>query len=149
MAVLLKNKKVSYDYEIIEKIEAGLELFGFEVKSLRQSRGKLEGSHVIIRSGQAFLVGASVPPYQPANTPADYESARSRRLLLHKKEIARLIGEGSQRGLTIVPLSIYTKGPRIKIEIALARGKKKYDKRQRIREREDKRKIAREIKNRR
>lgn len=146
MAVLVKNSKAAFDYEILDKFEAGIELLGLEVKSLRQGRGKLEGSHVIIRTGEVFLVGASIPPYQARNTPADYQQDRSRRLLLKKKEIMELVGETSGRGVTIVPMAIYAKGPKIKIEIALCRGKKKYDKRQKIREREDKRKISREMK---
>ena len=148
MSVLVKNSKAFFDYEILEKPEAPIELLGFEVKSLRLGRGKLEGSHVLIRGAEVFLVGASVPAYQPKNTPADYKPDRSRRLLLKKKEIMELVGQTSGRNVTIVALSIYTKGPKIKIEIALARGKKKYDKRAKIREREDKRKIAREMKRR-
>ena len=146
MAVLLQNKKVYFNYDILETFEAGMKLFGFEVKSLRKREGSLEGSHITIRGNEAFLLGATIPPYQPKNTPADYDPARNRRLLLTKKEISKLRGLESQKGLTIVPISVYNKNHKLKLEIGVARGKKKYDKRQTIKERESKRYIDREIK---
>ena len=146
MAVLHQNKKVYFNYDILETFEAGMELFGFEVKSLRKREGSLEGSHITIRGNEAFLLGATIPPYQPKNTPADYDPARNRRLLLTKKEISKLRGLESQKGLTIVPISVYNKNHKLKLEIGVARGKKKYDKRQTIKERESKRYIDREIK---
>ena len=143
----MQNKKVFFDYEILEKLEAGLELRGFEVKALRNKLGSILGARVIIRGGEAFVVGMEIPPYQPANTPKDYEPQRTRKLLLKKSEIKYLAGKGGERGLTIVPIAARVKGRRIKLEIAVARGKKKYDKREKIKKRESKRKIERELKN--
>jgi len=146
MPVLLKNKKATLNYELLEKFEAGLELRGFEVKALKQKKGSLVGAHVIVRGGEAFLAGMNLPPYQPKNTPSDYDSYRPRRLLLKSAEINTLVGKDSQKGLTIIPLSIYTKGRKLKLEIAVARGKKKYDKRQTIKKRQAKRRTDRILK---
>ncbi|MDP3727314.1 MAG: SsrA-binding protein SmpB [bacterium] len=146
MAVLATNRRAEFDYEILEPYEAGIELYGFEVKSLRAGRGELAGAFVIIRGGEAWLVNVSIPPYQNANTPADYDPARPRRLLLHRRELEELIGKSAQKGLTLAVLRIYTKGPRIKVGFGLARRRKKQDERERIREREDKRKIDRALK---
>ena len=146
MPTLLENKKAYFDFEILEKFEAGLELKGFEVKSLRQSRGSILGSRAIIRGSEAYIVGMEVPPSQPKNAPKDYEPQRTRKLLLQKSEIKYLIGKSEVAGLTIIPIKVYTKGPRIKVEVAVARGKKKYDKREKIKERETKRKIERSLK---
>ena len=148
MSTLIENKKAFFDYEILEKFEAGLELKGPEVKALRNKQGSILGARVIIRAGEAFVVGMEIPPYQPLNTPKDYDSQRTRRLLLNKKEIKYLTGKAEERGLTIIPIRVYTKGRRVKTEIAVARGKKKHDKRQKIKEREDKRKIERALKER-
>ena len=145
--MLAQNKKVYFDYEILEALEAGIELFGFEVKSVRAGNVHLEGSRVIVRGGEAFLVGATIPPYQAANTPKDYDAMRTRRLLLHKKELSYLAGKEHERGLTLVPIKLYNKGRQIKLEFGIARGQKKHDKRQKIKERESKRKISRELKN--
>ncbi len=139
------NRRAAFDYEILEEYEAGIALHGHEVKSVRAGWMQLAGSFAIIRGGEAWLVNAAIPPYQPANTPAGYDPARARRLLLKKAEIRELIGTSAQRGLTLVPLRVYTKGPRIKVAFGLARRKKKYDKRERIREREDQRKIERAL----
>lgn len=144
---LIQNKKVKLNYELLKTYEAGLDLRGFEVKALRNHMGSLEGSHVTIRGGEAYLLGATIPPYQPANTPKDYDPMRNRRLLLNAKEIAELSGEESSRGLTIVPISVYNKGKSLKIEIAVARGKKKYDKREDLKKRTAKRDIERTLKN--
>src|SRR6185295_5350370 len=92
MADLLQNKKAFFNYEIMDKFDGGIELFGFEVKSLRKNQGSLEGSHVIVRGDEAFLTGASIPTFQPKNAPKDYEPLRNRRLLLNKKEISKLAG---------------------------------------------------------
>jgi SsrA-binding protein len=143
---LIQNKKVHLNYEISESFEAGMELFGFEVKSLRNKQGSLEGAHIIARGGEAFLVGATIPPYQPANTPENYNPARNRKLLLTKKEIARLSGFEKQKGLTIVPTSVYNKGSKIKIEIGVAKGKKKYDKRESIKRKDTERDLKRSLK---
>ena len=143
---MVENRKAKFEFEILETLEAGLELFGFEVKSVKLRRVSLDGSYVFPRRGEFFLVGATIAPYQPKNTPKDYDQARERKLLLHKKEINYLIGKAATKGLTILPLRVYTKGARIKLEMAIARRIKKYDQRERIKEREAKRKIDREIK---
>lgn len=146
--MLIENRKARFNYEFLQKLDAGIELLGFEVKSLRQKQGTLDGAYVIVRGNEPFLVNAFIPPYQPKNTPKEYEPRRPRRLLLTKKEIAELAGAESKKGLTIVPLSVYNKGRKIKVEIALARGKKKYDKREAIKRRDTEREMRREIKGR-
>jgi len=146
MSILLENKKAYYDYEILEAFEAGLELHGWEVKSLKNKRGSLTGSRAIIRGGEIFLVGLDIPAYQPENMPKDFEKARTIKLLLRKKEINSLEGKLAQKGLTMVPLKLYTKSGRIKIELALAKGKKKFEKREIIKKREAKREMERIIK---
>ena len=143
---LIENKKVSFDYEILETLEAGLELLGFEVKSLRAGHGSLKGARVVARGGEAYLVGATIPAWQMANAPKSYDPERTRRLLLSKKEILRVASAESEKGLTIVPLSVYTRRQRLKLGIAIARGKKKEDKRHSIRAREEKRRIERSLK---
>ena len=146
MSVLLENRKAFFDYEILETLEAGLELRGWEVKSLRQAQGRLAGARAIIRGGEIFLVGLDIPPYQPENTPKDFEKERTIKLLLQKKEINSLEGKLRQKGLTMVPTKLYTKNGRIKIELALVKGKKKFEKRESIKKREAKRDMDREIK---
>ena len=144
---LLQNKKVSFDYEILEKIEAGIELLGMEVKSVRAGRGSLLGSRVIVRGEEAYVVGFSIPPYQANNTPKDYDSERNKKILLTKKEILRLAGVEKEKGLTIVPLSVYNKGRKLKMEIAIVRGKKKFDKRETLKKKDSERDVARTLKN--
>ena len=141
-----ENRKAYFDYEILEKFEAGIELLGFEVKSVISGNAHMEGGRVLIRGGEAFLVGTTIPPYQPKNTPSNYEPDRTRKLLLHKKEVAYLAGKQNEHGLTLVPIKLYNKGHKIKLEFAVARGKKKYDKRETIKKRDAKRKIDRELK---
>ncbi len=143
---LLHNKKAHFDYEITEKLEAGIELLGTEVKSVRAGLGSLLGARVMPRGGEAYLVGATIPPFQIANAPKDYEPDRNRRLLLTKKQIAMLAGIEKEKGLTIVPISVYNKGRKIKIEIGIARGKKKFDKRETIKKRESDRDTRRTMK---
>lgn len=143
---LIQNKKARFNYEILEKYEAGIELLGFEVKSIRAGQGSLEGAHVTIRGGEAFVTSMNIPPYQPKNTPKEYEPERVRRLLLTKKEIEKLAEAEAQKGLTIVPISVYNKGSKIKIEIAIVKGKKKFDKRETIKKRDTDREIRREMK---
>lgn len=140
---LIQNKKAYFNYEILEKFEAGIELLGFEVKSLKNSQGSLDGAHVVIRGGEAFLTNMNISPYQPKNTPKEYDPLRSRRLLLTKKEIEKLGESESQKGLTIVPLSVYNHGRKLKVEIAIVRGKKKFDKRETIKKRDTDREISR------
>lgn len=146
MAVLIENKKVFFDYEVLEKFEAGLELFGFEVKSLKNKRGFLKGSRVIIRGGEAFIVGMEIPAFQIKNAPHDYDSQRTRRLLLTKKEIKYLTGKSEEKGLTLAPITVYNKGNLVKLRFGVVRGLKKYDKREKVKEREEKIKIERTLK---
>ena len=145
MSTFVVNKKVGLNYEIMEKREAGIELIGSEVKSLRDNHGSLTGAYVTIRGGQAYLINAHIPPYQEKNTPASYDPYRERKLLFRKKEIAELVAEGNKKGLTIVPISVYSKGPKIKLEVALVRGKKKHDKRETLKKRQVDRDIARDF----
>ncbi|MES2203049.1 MAG: SsrA-binding protein SmpB [Patescibacteria group bacterium] len=143
---LIEHKKARMDYGILNEFEAGLELLGHEVKSLRSKLGKLEGSHVVIRGGEAYLVGAHIPPYQPKNTELGYDPARTRRLLLTKKELAELVGVEGQKGLTIVPLRVYNKGRNLKLAIGVARGRKQYDKREVLKKRDTEREMRRTLK---
>lgn len=146
MANLIEHKRAHFDYELLEQFEAGMQLFGTEVKSLRAHHGKLEGAHVTVRGGEAFLMNAEIPPFQAANAPGDYDAKRNRRLLLNKKELTEIARAEETAGLTIVPLSVYNKGRVIKLRVAIARGKKKGDKRESIKKREALRDIAREVK---
>ena len=143
---LVENRKATFDYSIVEEMEAGLELFGFEVKSLRAGLGSLKGARVVARGGEAYLVGATIPAYQAANAPKSFDPTRTRRLLLNMKEIARVSSAEGEKGLTIVPLKVYNKGHRLKLLIGIARGKKREDKRHSIREREEKRRMQRSLK---
>lgn len=144
---LIEHKKARLNYEVLEEFEAGLELLGAEVKSLRAGQGKLEGSHVIVRGGEAYVVGMHVPPYQPKNTAKEYDPDRTRRLLLSKKEITALQGYEGQKGLTIVPIRVYNKGKNLKLLVGAAKGRKKHDKRAVLKERDSKREIERTLKN--
>jgi SsrA-binding protein len=144
MAHYAENRKARFNYEILERYEAGIELLGTEVKSVRSGRMSLEGAFVIVRGGEAYLINASIPPYQVKNTPKDYMPMRNRRLLLTKKEIKELAGNEKNKNLTIVPLSVYNKGRKIKLEVATVKGKKKHDKRETIKKRETDREIRRE-----
>ena len=146
MPELLRNKKAFFDYEILEKFEAGLELLGSEVKALKNGRGAIVGGRVILRGNEAYLIGADIAPFQSANAPAGYDPLRTRRILLTRAEIKRLTGSEHERGLTIIPLSVYTKGPLLKLSLAVARGKKQHDKRQSIKKREDDKRIRRTLK---
>jgi len=143
---LIENSRVGFDYEILETIEAGMELLGLEVKSLRTGHGSLKGARVVARGDEAYLVGATIPPWQPGNTPKSYDPERTRRLLLKRDEIAHISSAEGQRGLTVVPIKVYNNGHNLKLLLAIARGKKKADKRHSIREREEKRRIRRTLK---
>ena len=114
---LITNRKVGFNYEILDKYTAGIELFGYEVKSLKKSRGSIEGAHITLRGGEAYIVGMFIPPYQPNNTPKDYDPYRNRRLLLNKAEIEKLVKTEDTKGLTIVPISVYNIASKIKLEI--------------------------------
>ncbi len=148
MPTLVDYKKAHFNYEILEKYEAGIVLRGFEVKSLKKGQGSLEGAYVVIRGGEAFAVNVFIPPYQEKNTPKDYEPRGNRKLLLSKKEIAELAAKEMAKGLTIVPISIYNKGPLVKVSVAVVRGKKQYDKRETTKKRETDRAVRREFKDR-
>ena len=148
MAHYAENRKARFDYEILEKYETGIELLGTEVKSVRGGRMSLEGSFAIIRGGEAFLINSNIPPYQVANAKEDYDPLRNRKLILTKKEIRELATNEKNKSLTIVPISVYNKGKKIKVEIALVKGKKKHDKRENIKKRETNREINRAIKDR-
>ena len=142
---LAHNRQAGFRYEIMEKFEAGIELRGFEVKAIKTGRINLAGAHVIVRGNEIYLINADIAPYQPKNTPADYDARRARRLLLTKKEIAELSVVERQKRLTIIPISVYSDKGKIKVEIAIARGKKKYDKRETIKKREVDRQIRRTL----
>lgn len=136
------NKRVLFDFEPLEKFEAGLSLLGTEVKSVRAGHISLKGAFITIRGGEAYLTNATVPAWQPANTPESYDPVRSRKILLKKSELNRLIG-AKQEGLTIVPIRVYNSRSWIKVEIALAKGKKKYNKKEQQKEKDIKRDVER------
>ncbi len=144
---LANNKRTYHDYEILEEFEAGLSLKGFEAKAVSIGKASLKGGRVVLRGGEAFLVGINISPYQQANTPADYDPERPRKLLLHKKEISYLEGKVNEKGLTVVPLKLYNKGRKIKLGFAIVKGKKKYDKRETIKKRDADRDAERSLKN--
>jgi SsrA-binding protein len=146
MPTLAKNRKAFYDYEILEEFEAGIVLTGQEVKAIREGKVSLKGSYVIISDEEAFLLGSNIPPYQPKNAPDDYDPQRKRKLLLTKKQIKYLMGKSNERGLTLVPLRVYTKKGLIKIKFGVCRGKKKHDKREKIKNREIDRNLRRRMK---
>ena len=132
--MLARNRRARHDYEILETFEAGIALLGTEVKSIRQGRIQLKDSHVEVRDGEAYLVGAHVSPYTHGNL-ANHEPERRRKLLLNRREIDKIYGRTAIQGQTCVPLSVYLKGNHVKVEIALARGKKLRDKREEIKQR--------------
>lgn len=142
-----QNKKAFHDYFVDEEFEAGIELFGTEVKSIRAGRVNLKDSYVSLKTGEAILIGMHVSPYEQGNM-FNREPLRSRRLLLHKREINRLIGLTQQEGYTLIPLRVYLKKQLVKVSIGLCRGKKNYDKRQDIARRDAKRDMERAVKNR-
>lgn len=146
MKVYATNKRVKYDYEILEKFEAGLALKGYEVKSIKNGRMSLKGAYVTIKNNEAYLLNASIAPYQPKNIPKDYNPSQSRKLLLHKKEINYLIGKNKEKRLTLVPIKVYTKKDKLKLEVGIGKGKKKRDKREQIKKREVQREIERIVK---
>ena len=146
MESLASNDKVRYDYELLEKLEAGLVLSGHEVKSAKTGHMKLKGAHVTFHRGEAMLTGAHIARYPKAGPLPDYDPERSRKLLLHKKEVNRLRGKREEDGLTIVPIRAYIKDGRIKVELAVARGKKQYEKRETIKKRDLERETRRALK---
>jgi len=141
-----ENRKAYFNYEILEKITAGIQLLGYEVKAVRAGRMTMDGAYTVVRGGEAFLINSAITLLQPKNAPKDYDERRNRKLLLTKKEIAYLAGKEKQNGLTIVALSVYNMGHKIKVELGLAKGKKKSDKRESIKKRESDREIDRTLK---
>lgn len=146
MEIYSDNKKAHFDYEILEKYEAGLVLQGQEVKSIKGGHITLPAAYVVIREAQAYLIGAKVPAYQPKNAPSDYNPERNRKLLLNKKEINYLMGKVNERGFSLIPLKVYGQNGRIKLEFGLAKGKKKFDKKEKIKNRDVDRDIQRALK---
>jgi SsrA-binding protein len=146
--VVCQNKKARYDYEIIEVIEAGMVLLGTEVKSLRQGRANLKDSYARIKDGELFLMQCHISPYTHAYYD-NHEPDRVRKLLVNKREIKRLQGKTQEKGLTLVPLKIYFKDGKAKVELALARGKRSYDKRETLKRKTEERELQRAIKDRR
>jgi SsrA-binding protein len=147
MEILLRNRKVGLNYEILEKFEAGISLLGFEVKSLKTGQGSISEAYISFVGGEAFLVSSHIPPYQTKNTPEGYDPNRSRKILLNKKELKELSEKVKTSSLTIAPISMYNKGRNIKLEIALVKGKKKFDKRHSIKKRDIEKDLGRRLKN--
>jgi SsrA-binding protein len=141
---LVTNKKASFNYELGDKMTAGIELFGYEVKSLRKGEGSLDGSYIIVRGGEAFLIGSYIPAFQKANAPKDYNDRRNRVLLLRKKEIAEL-AVAEQKKTALIPLAFFAAGSKIKLEFAFATGKNKGDKRHSIKKRDTERDLRRKL----
>ena len=135
------NRRARHNYHIEETYEAGISLVGSEVKTLRGGKASLQDAYAVVRDGEVFLLGVHIPPYAQASI-QNHDPTRMRKLLLHKEEIRRLIGKINEKGLTLVPLRLYFKGNKVKTELALAKGKRSYDKRQSIAEREAKREMA-------
>ena len=147
MNVVCQNRKAYHDYHIEETIEAGIALLGTEVKSLRDGKGNLKDSYVLVKDNEVFLLNCHISPYSHGNI-TNHEPLRTRKLLLHKKEIERLRGKVAQKGYTLIPLKVYFKGSMAKVEVGFAKGKQVFEKRDKIKEREAKREIARAIRNR-
>lgn len=141
------NRRARHRFELVETLEAGIQLQGSEVKSLREGKAQLGDAYAVIDGGEAWLRGVHIPPYGPASR-ENHDPERPRKLLLHRYEIERLVGRSAQRGLTLIPTRIYFKGPRAKVELALARGKEGRDRRREIRDRDLRREIERDYKQR-
>jgi len=147
MTHLANNKRARHDYEILEKFEAGLVLTGAEVKSAKAGRVNLQGAYVIPKAGELWLIGMNIAPYMPAKgAQTGYDAERDRKLLLKSKEVAYLLGKQAAKGLTVVPLSVYTRHRFIKVELGVGRGKTQHDKRNVLRRRETEREIRRSLK---
>lgn len=141
------NRRASHKYELVERFEAGIELQGSEVKSLREGKAQIGDAYAAIEEGEVWLRNAHIPPYAPASS-ENHDPERPRKLLLHRYEIERLIGRLKRKGLTMVPTRVYFKGRRAKVEIALARGKEQRDRRREIRDRDVQREVEREVRHR-
>ena len=142
------NKKAAYNYFFEEKFEAGIVLQGWEVKALREGKVQLTDGYVVIKGGELFVIGCQINPLKTASTHVNPDAVRTKKLLMHKDEIRRLIGKVEQKGYTLVPLNLHWKAGKVKCEIALAKGKAEHDKRDTIKEREGKREVERAMKNR-
>jgi SsrA-binding protein len=145
--IIASNRKARYEYEIIDTFEAGIALLGTEVKALREGKASLGDAYGDVRRGEVFLINAHIGAYEQAGR-ANAPPLRERKLLLHRREISKLENRVDEKGLTLIPLSLYFIGGRAKVELALARGKRRYDKRQSIRSRENDRDLARVMRNR-
>ena len=146
--ILVEYKKAFLKFAPVETFSAGLELLGTEVKALRAKLGSLDGARVVVRGGEAYIIGMTIPPYQAANTTKTYDPERARRLLLTKKELNMLLAEESKKGLTIVPLEVYTNKSLVKVRIAIVRGKGKADRREDLKKKDAIREASRILKNR-
>ncbi len=141
------NRRARHKYELVDTFEAGIELLGSEVKSLREGKSQIGDAYAVIEHGEVWLRNAHIPPYDPAST-ENHDPERPRKLLLHRYEIERLIGRMQRKGQTLIPTRIYFKGPRAKVELALARGKEQRDRRREIRDRDVQREVEREVRHR-
>lgn len=146
MPQYINNKKAHFNYNIEDTYEAGIELQGHEVKSIKKGQGNMNSAFCIVRGNEAYIIGMHVPAYQPNNTDANYDPDRNRRLLLSKKEIKKLGEKDKIKGLTLVPLSLYSKGPYVKVSIGITRGKKEFNKKETIKSRDLDREMEREYK---
>jgi SsrA-binding protein len=145
--VIAENRRARRDYHVLERVEAGMALTGTEVKSLRDGGGNLQEAYAVLRGGEVFLVGANIAPYRQGSD-ANHDPMRDRKLLMHRREIEQLGDKVAQRGMTLVPLVLYFKGGRVKLELGLAKGKEGRDKRQAISDRDTRRQLEREVKER-
>lgn len=142
------NRQARYQYEILETFEAGIALVGTEVKSIREGKVNLKDGFANVKRGEVWLHNVHISPHSMTNLAYNHEPRRTRKLLLHKREIRKLIGQTEQKGLTLVPLKMYLKGGKVKVSLALGRGKKLHDKRESLKQKQDKREIARALKGR-
>jgi len=147
MKIICQNRKAYHDYHIEETVEAGVSLLGTEVKSLREGRANLKDSYVLMKGGEAFLLNCHISPYSHGNI-MNHDPLRTRKLLLHRKQISSLTGTATSKGYTLIALKLYFKDSFVKVEIGLAKGKRLYEKREAIKEREAKREIEKTMKNR-
>lgn len=147
MTTYVSNRRARFDFDIVETFEAGISLLGTEVKAVRAGKGTLAGAYILVHKRAVMLVGATIPPFQEANAPAGYDKKRPRPLLLSQKEIGRIHRAMQTQGLTTIPIRLYNAGRNLKLQIAIARGKRKFDKRNTIKSRDAAREIARQIKN--
>ena len=141
------NRRARHKFQVLERMEVGIELQGSEVKSLRDGKAQINEAYAVVDRGEVWLRGAHIPPYLPASD-QNHEPDRPRKLLLHRREIERLIGKTAERGLTLIPTRIYFKGPRVKVELALAKGKEGRDRRREIADRDLRREVERDFKQR-